>query len=130
MTDNPQDLLWSIPSSLGNGWWLICSAFALPGAGLCFLYLIMNERMSVLVFSRLLMTGGLLAIGLVPLNSGWLPWGVLLLSAGGFCSYFLIATNWCNRHDKLDIIRLWWAKVIGAGHVASYRDQRPKAGSD
>ena len=129
MTENPQELLWAIPSATGTGWWLVCSAFALPGAGLCFLYLIMNERMSPLVFGRLMMTGGLIAIGLVPLNSGWLPYGVLLLSAGGFYSYFLIATNWCGRHDKWDIMRGWWLKLVGPRAHYNH-DYRPKVGSD
>ena len=109
---NPQDLLWAFPTSMGNWWWVVCAVFSIVGATLCFLHLIMNERFSVVMLSRLLMTGGYIAIGMVPLNSGWLPWGVLLLSIGGCYTYFLIATNWCHRVDKWAIVKTWFAKVL------------------
>lgn len=108
---NPQELLWAVPSAVGNWWWVVCGVLAITAAILCFLYLIMNERFSAVIFSRVLMTGGYIAIGMTPLNSGWLPWGVLLLSAGGAYTYFLLATNWCMRHDKWSIIRGWMNRL-------------------
>ncbi len=107
MIENPQDFLWHIPATFGPWWWLICSAFSLLGAFLCFLYLIMNHQFTAVVFGRILMCGGLFALGLVPLNWGWLPWAAMLLSVGGGYTYFLIATGWCERTDKRAIIREW-----------------------
>jgi hypothetical protein len=111
--DNAQDLLWFIPNLLGNWWWVVCAIFALPGAVLCFLYLIMNERFTIIILSRAIMSGGLVLIGMTPLNSGCLPWGVLLLSTGGCLAYFLLATNWCAHPDKWSIIRAW---IRSVGH--------------
>ena len=101
-----QDLLWYVPAMLGHGWWYICSAMALASALTWFLYLIMNERMSPLLVARMTICFGMVAFALVPLNSGWLPWGVMITTSGVFYSGFLIATNWCHRVDK-------WASLRG-----------------
>ncbi len=100
-----QDLLWKIPGAMGHGWWYMCSAIATAATLTMFLYMIMNQRFSGLLISRVLMTGGMLCFALVPLNSGWLPWGVLLISIGALHASFLIATDWCNRHDKWQRVR-------------------------
>ena len=129
MQPDPQELLWRLPNMLGHGWWYMCSGIATAALLTIFLYMIMNEKFSGLLVARSLLALSMLCFALIPLNSGWLPWGVLLLSAGGFYSYFLIATNWCNRHDKWDIMRGWWLKLVGP-RVHYNHEHRPKVGSD
>jgi hypothetical protein len=108
-----QDLLWSVPNFVGDWWWVACAIFAFPAALLCFLYLIMNEKFTIVILSRAILSGGMMLIGLTPLNSGCLPWGVLLVSTGGCLAYFLLATNWCAHDDKWAIVKAW---IRGGGH--------------
>lgn len=99
-----QTALWYIPSQAGLLWWSICAVAAGTAALTMFLYLIMNQKFSGLLLSRMIITMSLVCFALVPLNSGWLPWGVLLASFGGLYASFLIATNWCDRHDKWEVL--------------------------
>lgn len=105
MQPDPQELLWRIPNMLGHGWWYLCSGLATAALLTMFLYMVMNERFSALLVARSLLLGSMLCFALLPLNSGWLPWGVLLASAGCLYSAFLIATDWCHRQNK-------WARVL------------------
>lgn len=100
-----QDALWMPANYLGAWWWLICAAFAMPAAVLLFLTMIMNEKMSALLIARLLILGSLVCFALVPLNSGWLPFGVMFASVGGLFTTILIATKWCDRADKWEVLR-------------------------
>jgi hypothetical protein len=100
-----QALLWSLPNYLGNGWWYICSGISLAAAMTMFLYMIMNEKASALLAARVMIWLGLICFSLVPLNSGWVPWGVMIISMGALYTSFLIATDWCIRHDKWRVIR-------------------------
>lgn len=105
MDMNPQELLWKLPNIMGHGWWYMCSAIATAAVLTIFLYMIMNEKFSGLLMARTLLAAGMLCFALVPLNSGWIPWGVLLASIGSLYSAFLIATDWCHRHDKWETVR-------------------------
>lgn len=98
---SPQDFLWSLPTSLGVGWWLMCSALAIPAAGVMLIKLVVNEPFNMLTLTRAVIVCSFVAFGLVPLNSGWLPWGVLLASLGGLMASLLLAVSWCHRPDKL-----------------------------
>jgi hypothetical protein len=102
---NAQEALWYPITVIGPGWWLLCSAFALPAAVLLFLTMIMNEKMSALLLSRVLILGSLVCFGLIPLNSGWMPYGVMFASVGGLLTTVLIATKWCDRTDKWEVLR-------------------------
>lgn len=102
---NAQDALWGPANYLGHGWWYICSAIAGTAALTMFLYMIMNQKFSALLVSRVILTASMVCFTLIPLNSGWLPWGVLLAAVGCFYASFLIATDWCNRHDKWQVMR-------------------------
>lgn len=95
-----QELLWWLPSQMGNGWNWAVAAFAGPAVILMTLWMIVGHRWDALLFSRLLMLGSFVCFALTPLNSGWLPWGALLASIGGLLTSVLIATNWCGREDK------------------------------
>lgn len=106
MPHEAQDALWYIPNHIGRLWWVIAAVSAACGAVTMFLYMIMNRAFSALLVARLLIVGSLVCFALIPLNSGWLPWGVMLGSVGGLMTAFLIATNWCERHDKAQI---WWS---------------------
>ncbi len=110
-----QDALWYFPTVLGPTWWLICSAFALPAAVLLFLAMIMNEDFSALLVGRLMIMGSLVCFSLLPLNSGWLPFGVMFASVGGLWTTILIATKWCDRTDKWEVLR----------RLASFQRERP-----
>jgi len=108
----PQDTLWAFSNHFGDGWWLLCAAFALPAAFIMLLKMVINEPFSALLVGRVFLMGGFLAFGVAPLNSGWMPIGVLLASIGGCVSAVLIATNWCARKDQSLTIpsALWkWA---------------------
>jgi hypothetical protein len=98
--EDAQSFLWYVPNLLGHGWWYICSAMGLVGSLTWFLYLIMNEKFSALLLSRMLIGMGMFMIGLIPLNWGWVPWGVLFITAGCFYAAVLVATGWCHRQDK------------------------------
>jgi len=100
-----QALLWGIPNYFGHGWWYLCSGISLAAAMTMFLYMIMNEKASALLAARVMIWLGLICFSLVPLNSGWVPWGVLIMSCGMLYTSFLIATDWCTRHDKWRVIR-------------------------
>ena len=100
MDTNPQDLLWALPNLMGHGWWYMCSGLAAAALLTIFLYMIMNERFSSLLVARAMLAASMLCFALVPLNSGWIPWGVLLACTGSLYTAFLIATDWCHRHDK------------------------------
>lgn len=119
-----QALLWKLPDVMGRGWWLMCSGIATAACLTMFLYMVMNQAFSGLLVSRVLLTGGMLCFALVPLNSGWLPWGVLITSVGCLYAAFLIATNWCERQDK-------WATFRGIFHrrKAHHEHQRTGLGS-
>ncbi len=119
MQPDPQELLWRIPNMMGHGWWYMISGIATAAALTVFLYMIMNERFSALLVARSLLAGAMVCFALIPLNSGWLPWGVLLASAGSLYSGFLIATDWCTRHDK-------WARVR---EILGMRRAREKHGT-
>lgn len=112
---NPQDALWQLPNALGNSWWLICAMFSLPAAALMMLKLIINEPLSLLTISRTVIVASLVAFGMTPLNSGWLPWGVLLASVGGFMAAVLLTTGWCNRADQRirTLPRVLWQWLTG-----------------
>lgn len=97
----PQETLWAFSNHFGQSWWLMCSAFALPAAFIILLKMVINEPFSTLLVGRVFLMGGFLAFGIVPLNSGWLPIGVLLASIGGFISAILIATGWCVRSGEI-----------------------------
>lgn len=105
MQPDPQELLWRIPNAFGHGWWYMCSGIATAALLTIFLYMIVNEKFSGLLVARSILAGSMVCFALVPLNSGWLPWGVLLSCVGSLHSAFLIATNWCERHDKWDIVK-------------------------
>ena len=111
---NAQELLWYVPNLLGNRWWVLCSVFAMPGAVLCFLYLVMNEPMSITLISRLLRMGGLISLGLTPLNSGWIPWSALLLAAGCCMSFVLSAIGWYVWRGE--DVRTWVLRYMGVRH--------------
>ncbi len=123
---NAQDLLWKIPGIMGHGWWYMCSAIATAATLTMFLYMIMNQKFSGLLISRVLMTGGMLCFALIPLNSGWLPWGVLLISTGALHASFLIATDWCNRQDKWQRVR----EILTGRRKAQDAHQHRRFGSD
>ena len=94
-----------VPHTIGHRWWyLACAAIALAACLTSFLFMIMNEKFSELLLSRVIICGGMLCFALVPLNPGWLPWGVMLTSAGYLFAAFLIATDWCHIENK-------WAHV-------------------
>ena len=113
-----QDLLWMIPSACGGWWNVLVSALAAPACVITFLWMVHGQRWSSLLFARLLMLGGFVCFALIPLNSGWLPWGALLTSAGGLLTSVLIATDWCNRPDKTvkmhTALGRWLFKVFDA----------------
>ncbi len=125
-SENAQALLWYLPNALGHGWWYICAVIAGCAAVTMFLYMIMNEKFSGLLMSRTIMCGGLLCFALVPLNSGWLPWGVLLISIGALHASFLIATDWCNRQDKWQRVR----EILTGRRKAQDAHQHRRFGSD
>ena len=103
---NAQDVLWSLPSHLGPLWWVICTLFAGPAATMMVLYMIMRHPFNALMVSRLMILGSLITFALIPLNSGWLPWGVMLASVGGLLTTFLIASHWCERaHPWRDVLQ-------------------------
>lgn len=108
---NPQDALWQIPSELGSIWWIICAIFALPAAALMLIRLIINEPVSLLTITRCVIVASLVMFGMVPLNSGWIPWGVLLASVGGLMASILLVTDWCNRTDGASLPRAIWQWV-------------------
>lgn len=95
-----QDLLWWLPSHMGDNWNWLVAAFAAPAVILMTLWMIVGHKWDALLLSRLLMLGAFVCFALAPLNSGWLPWGALLASMGGLLTSVLIATNWCGREDK------------------------------
>jgi len=100
VSQNSQDALWALPNALGAWWWGIAAFFATMGALTMFLYMFMNQPFSGLLMSRIILMAAMVCFALTPLNSGWLPWGVMLASIGGFYASFLIATDWCNRQNK------------------------------
>jgi hypothetical protein len=102
---NAQDALWYLPNALGHGWWYIVSGISAAALLTIFAYMIVNERFSRLLVARVLLAGSMLCFALVPLNSGWIPWGALLASLGCLHTAFMIATNWCERHDKWQRMR-------------------------
>lgn len=116
---NAQEALWALPTELGNLWWLVCAAFALPAAVLMLLKLIINEPFGLLTVSRSIIVGSLVAFGMAPLNSGWIPWGVLMASAGGLMAAVLIATGWCTRKNQsASLSRIVWNWISGHQHQA------------
>ena len=113
-----QDLLWALPNKLGNAWWLLCAAFSAPASLGMFLYMAMNQPFSGLLLARLVIVASLVCFSLVPLNSGWLPWGVLLASIGGAYATFLIVTDWCGREHIWHDLGAWVRRRMGHGHGA------------
>lgn len=95
-----QQLLWECPTFFGRIWWLVCACFAGPACILILAYMVHNQKWGALLISRLLVMVGLLCFSVTWLNSGFLPWGVLLVSIGGCMSSAMIATDWCNRPDQ------------------------------
>lgn len=115
---NAQDALWSVPTDMGNLWWLICAAFALPAAILMTVKLIINEPFGLLTVSRAVIVGSLVAFGMAPLNSGWIPWGVLMASVGGLMAAALIATGWCTRKDQsISLSQAVWRWIASHYHA-------------
>lgn len=121
-----QDALWHIPTEMGGAWWLICAIFALPAATAMLLKMIINEPLSLLTVSRVIIAGSLVAFGMSPLNSGWIPWGVLLASIGGAMAAILIATGWCNMKSQnmpfQHRVRQWMTAHIHARHDSNTGD--------
>lgn len=113
---NAQDILWSLPATLGNTWWLICAAFAVPAGMGMFLYMIMNVPFSGLLLARMIIVASMVCFALAPLNSGWIPWGVLFASVGGLYATFLIASDWCGRENKWHDLGAWVRKQIHGNH--------------
>lgn len=104
-----QTALWALPSRLDDIWWLVCAAFALPSAMMILVKMVINEPINLLTTSRVVIAGSLFFFGMVPLNSGFIPWGVLLACVGGFMTTTLIATGWCHREDQsLTVSRAIW----------------------
>ncbi len=97
-----QETLWSVPSGLGPWWNLLLAAVAGPAALVMFTHMILRQPLDALLAARLLILAALVAFTLSPLNSGWLPWGALLASAGGLLTSVLMATNWCGREKRRD----------------------------
>lgn len=110
-----QDLLWSIPSGLGNWWWVLVSLIAVPAAFLNFLYLIMNQKGNAVLLARVIIFAGIVMLALTPLNSGWAPWAGLTFATGTLLTGFLLATNWCERQtpwmDGIRMVRGWMHAV-------------------
>ena len=116
---SPQDTLWAFSNHFGNSWWLVCSAFALPAAFIMLLKMVIHEPFSSLLVGRVFLMGGFLAFGVVPLNSGWMPIGAMLVSVGGFVSAVLIGTGWCERKDKsISMPMAIWNWVMARLHDA------------
>lgn len=114
---NAQDALWLLPTELGTLWWLICAAFALPAASIMLLKLIINEPFGLLTVSRSVIVGSLVAFGMAPLNSGWIPWGILMASVGGCMAAVLLATGWCNRpNPSASLSRTVWNWISRPQH--------------
>jgi hypothetical protein len=109
-----QTLLWTLPTSLGPFWWIICMLFSAPAAMLMVLYMIMRHPFNALLVARLMILGSLLMFALIPLNSGWMPWGVMMASAGGLFTTFLIASHWCERKDPWGDALQW---LQGIRHI-------------
>ena len=104
-----QEALWNLPNQLGGWWWLLCSAMAIPAAVMIMVRMVINEPFSLLTTARTLIAASMFAFGMIPLNSGFLPWAVLLTTAGGLLSSILIITNWCNRPDQsLNALQTIW----------------------
>lgn len=120
-----QEMLWALPTMLGHIWWYTVAVFAGCAAVTMFLYMIMNEKYSSLLLSRTAMCMGFVCFALTPLNSGLMPWGALLVSVGGLHASFLIATDWCHRHDRWDAVRSILTRLRKRTHA-----QHRRYGSD
>jgi len=111
-----QELLWWVPSHMGNGWWVIVSLVAIPAAFLNFLYLIMNQKGNAVLVARCIIFAGIVMFALTPLNSGWAPWGALVFVTGTLLTGFLLATNWCERQtpwmDGVRMVRGWLQAAV------------------
>lgn len=109
---NAQDAVWFVPNLFGSWWWVICAVPAAIAAALLFVTMVMNHPFDLLLVARIMVVGSLVSFACAPLNSGWVPWGILLASNGGLLTSILLATKWCERPDKSVTIpvALWrWA---------------------
>ncbi len=95
-----QDALWHVPNYFGDAWWLASALMAGVAAFIMFATMILHHPFSALLVARILIVGSLVAFAMAPLNSGWVPFGVMLASAGGLMASILIATGWCERPDQ------------------------------
>lgn len=112
-----QTALWVIPNKLGDAWWLVCAALAVPSAFMILLKLVINEPFNLLTTARVLIAASLFSFGMVPLNSGFLPWAALMSCAGGLLTSVLMITGWCNRQDQsLTVLRALLRWIIGKIH--------------
>ncbi len=93
-----QETLWAVPSALGGWWYLLLAAISGPAALVMFAYMILGQPVGARLLARLLLLAALVAFTLSPLNSGWLPWGALLASAGGLMVAALSASD--SRKEK------------------------------
>lgn len=105
-----QDAVWAIPAFFGATWWVIGGVIGGIGAITMFLFMVMNQPFSALLLSRIIIMVAMALSALVPLNSGWLPWGWMLSQIGGCLAALLLATNWCERPHP-------WRDVASAVHI-------------
>lgn len=116
MTDgtNWQEVLWTIPTSLGWVWYAIWGVMAGTAALIMFFTMILNHAFNALLVARSLLGIGLMLIPLCVFQSGWQAWIPAFYATGGLMSAILIATNWCNREDRSrNVGRALWAWAIG-----------------
>lgn len=107
-----QQALWAIPTLLGEWWWIICGAMALPAAFIVFARSIMNHDVSPATICKFLHVCSLVAIAAVWLNSGWIPWALALNAFTGLL--------WA-------LLPLWqrlWDRVVAPRRTAHYAHVR------
>lgn len=109
-----QEALWYLPTQAGPWWNIGVALLAGPAVLIMFTAMVLNHPFNSLLVARILMLGSFVAFAMVPLNSGYLPWGALLASSGGLLTSILVATDWCNRPDPSVTVRVaLWRWLVG-----------------
>lgn len=97
MPDTWQDALWFLPNYLAPWWDMALALLALLTALVVLTKMILRHPVNLLFVSRAIWCSGFVAVGLIPLNSGWTKHAIAAFTVGGALTAIAITTDWCER---------------------------------
>lgn len=113
-----QELLWTIPSAMGRGWYLLWGVVGGLSAVMIFVTAIVPQAVSMMLAARILFCLGCTAILAGGINSGWQPWVPAFFALSALLGALSLTIDRCDDQTPITIAGAIWARLraIASGY--------------